>query len=142
MRRTILTAAIAIGLSFTPSVFAQVQDVAFRSDLTQYIINGEDRRPVPVTVTLTTNALILRQSTGATTVPYSAISSMTYDRRSGVRPVAPAYGKRQKHFLTVQYKSGGIGTFVEIEMGKHVAPNLIATLEARSGQKIDKIVGS
>jgi len=55
--------------------------------------------------------------------------------------MAPTYGQRQQHFLTVQYRADGDGQFVEIEMGKNVAPNLIATLEARTGQKIERVGG-
>jgi hypothetical protein len=142
MHPTVLTAALAIGLGISSSAPAQIDDVTFHSELRQFIVKGEDRRVVDITVTLTADSLVLSQAAATTAVPYSSISSMTYDRRSRVRVIAPSFGKRQEHVLTVQYKADGIGRFVEIEMGKRVAPNLIATLEARSGRRIEKIVAS
>jgi hypothetical protein len=142
MPRTVFVATLILVASLSSALLAQTPDVTFRSDVKQYIVNGEERRPVGVTVTLTADALLVQQPAATTTVPYAAISSMTYDRRSAVRLLAPSYGRRQKHFLTIQYKAGGAGQFVEIEMNKNLAPNLVATLEARSGQKIDRIVGN
>jgi hypothetical protein len=36
----------------------------------------------------------------------------------------------------------GAGNFIELEMGKNAAPRVLATLEARSGKKIDRAGGS
>jgi hypothetical protein len=76
-------------------------------------------------------------------IAYESISSMTYGRRSRTRKMAPTWGRAEDHFLTIQYKSaGGIGEFVEMELGKNTAPRVLAALEARSGKKIEHVSGS
>lgn len=117
--------------------------VTFRSDVTQIITRGDDSDERDVAITLTPDALELepkkRGQGGSLSIPYSAIGSVTYDRRSRVRRMAPSYGRRIQHFLTVQFKTAeGRGDFIELEMGKDVAPKLVAQLEARSGKPITR----
>jgi len=118
--------------------------VTFRDDIRQSIPKGDKTERRDVSVSLNADAVIVTPRKGdAIAIPYASITSMTYDRRSKMRKMAYTLGKAQDHFLTVQYKpASGLGQFVEIEMGKNVAPGLIATLEARSGKEIKRVVGS
>lgn len=114
--------------------------IVYKDDLIQVIDTGSGTDERDVTVTLDGDALTITPKKGpATVVAYASIGSMTYDRRSRVRKMAPTYGRRIQHFLTIQFKHpDGRGDFVEIEMGKDVAPRLVAQLEARSGKTITR----
>ena len=140
MTRTVWFALFALSIV----VPASAQDVTFKSDLTQYIMNGDKTDKRDVSITVKADSVVVTPKKGdAITIPFSAITGMIYDRRSKMRRMAPTYGKAQDHFLTIQYKpTDGAGQFVEIEMGKDAAPRVVATLEARSGKKIERIVGS
>ena len=114
--------------------------VTYKDDLTQIIDTGGDTDERDVSVTLAGDAIAITPNKGpATTIAYASIGTMTYDRRSRVRKMAPTYGRRIQHFLTIQFKyPDGRGDFVELEMGKEVAPRLVAQLEARSGKPITR----
>jgi hypothetical protein len=117
--------------------------ITYKDDLTQIVDTGSDTDERDVSVTLGGDTLTVTPKKGpATAVAYASIGSMTYDRRSRVRKMAPTYGKRLQHFLTIQFKyPDGRGDFVELEMGKDVAPRLVAQLEARSGKTITRSGG-
>lgn len=109
-------------------------------------MKGDDTDKVDVSVTMNGEAFVMtpkKKGAQALTIPYATISSMTYDRRSRMRKMAYTFGKAEDHCLTIQYKpETGPGNFIEIEMGKNTAPRVLATLEARSGKKIDRTGGS
>jgi hypothetical protein len=52
-------------------------------------------------------------------------------------------GSAQKlqHFLTVKFRNGTSGDFVELELGKDIANRVVSTLEAKSGKPVEKIIG-
>src|SRR5688572_24315532 len=109
-------------------------------------MRGDNTDKIDITVTLTSHAFVMtptKKGVPALSVPYSTISGMTYDRRSRVRKMAHNWGKAEDHFLTIQFrKADDSGDFLEIEMGKNTAPRVLATLEARSGKKIERTTGS
>jgi hypothetical protein len=117
--------------------------LTYKDDLTQIVDTGGDTDDRDVSVTLAGDTLTVTPKKGpGTTVAYAAIGSITYDRRSRVRKMAPNYGKRIQHFLTIQFKyPDGRGDFIELEMSKDVAPRLVAQLEARSGKTITRSGG-
>lgn len=149
MRTTLLPiAGLAAFLALSiPGLAAQTpEEVTFKDQIRQFVMKGDDTDKVDVSVTMNAEAFIMtpkKKGAQALTIPYTTISSMTYDRRSRMRKMAYTLGKAEDHFLTIQHKpETGPGDFIEIEMGKNTAPRVLATLEARSGKKIDRTGGS
>jgi hypothetical protein len=144
MRRRAVYLSWCICLAFVALARAQAPaDIVFKDDVKRHVIKGDDEEDFDVAVTLTADAVVLARKGGkaaseATSIPYKSISSITYDRRSKVRKMAYTMSPAKKHFLTIQFKAGDVGDFAELEMSKDVAPKLTATLEARSGVKIDR----
>jgi hypothetical protein len=82
---------------------------------------------------------------GRLTIPYDQIDSLEYGQKAGRRigvaiVVNPLFlfSKKRKHFLTLGYKDAEdkqqAGVF---ELGKDIIRVTLATLEARSGRKIE-----
>jgi hypothetical protein len=78
-------------------------------------------------------------------IPYAKINSLEYGQKAG-RRVAMAilltpfalFSKKRKHFLTVNYlDDADKQQAVVFELGKDVVRVTLASLEARSGQKIE-----
>lgn len=124
------------------AVPAQAEDVVFSKHLKQFIAKGDDLYVATVTkLIIGDSAMTLeRKGVEAIIIPYDAISGMTYDRRrrgSGLR--LRGMPDKVQHVLTVQFKAGQTGEYVELEMGKDAAPRIVATLEAKSGTAIEKV---
>jgi hypothetical protein len=148
MTTTLLRAAgvaAFIALSVSGAVAQTPEEVTFKDNIRQFVMKGDDTDKVDVTVTMNAEAFVMtpkKKGAQALTIPYSTISSMTYDRRGRMRKMAYTLGKAEDHFLTIQYKpESGPGDFIEIEMGKNAAPRVLGMLEARSGKKIDRAGG-
>ena len=126
---------------------AAAQDAVFKDDVKQYVTRGEETDDIKVTVTLGPDGLTVRRNVkDETVIPYADIAEMTYDRRARQRkiwglPTGGGYQPKLQHFLTIQFKKGAAGDFVELEMGKDIAARLVATLEAKSGKPVQKITG-
>src|SRR4051812_24578055 len=79
------------------------------------------------------------------TVPYDRINDLEYGQKAGRRlGVAIAltwmalFSKKRKHFLTVGYKDANDKQQAAVfELGKNVVRVTLASMEARTGQKID-----
>ncbi len=127
-------------LSLAAVTYGQSSDLVYKDDVTQYVSKNGHRDDFHVVLTLGADAMVLAKNAIATVrIPYASISGITYDRRSRVRKMAPSYGKRIQHFLTVQYKDEqGVGQYVEFEVGKDLAPEVVASLEARTGRKVER----
>jgi hypothetical protein len=138
--------AVFVALGVAGLAAQTPEEVTFKDQIRQFVMKGDDTDKVDVSVTMNAEAFIMtpkKKGAEALTIPYATISSMTYDRRSRMRKMAYTLGKAEDHFLTIQYKpETGAGNFIEIEMGKNAAPRVLATLEARSGKKIDRTGGS
>ena len=134
-------AAVIVALS--GSLVAQPSQAMFASDVKQHVQHGNDTKAVKVVVFIGTDDVTVRRNQkDETIIPYTSIVSMTYDRRRKSRGLTmQGMAPRQQHMLTIQFKTGDTGDFVELEMAKDVAPRLVATLEAKSGKPIEKIVG-
>ena len=82
---------------------------------------------------------------GKLTIPYEQIDSLEYGQKAGRRigvaiVINPLFifSKKRKHFLTVGYKDEGDKQQAAVfELGKDVIRVTLATLEARSGRKIE-----
>jgi hypothetical protein len=79
------------------------------------------------------------------TVPYDRINDLEYGQKVGRRlGVAIAltwmalFSKKRKHFLTVGYKDANDKQQAAVfELGKNIVRVTLASMEARTGQKID-----
>ena len=90
-------------------------------------------------------AFLFDYKTGKLTIPYDRIDSLEYGQKAGrrlglaiaVTPLA-LFSKKRKHFLTIGYKDeNDKQQAVVLELGKDVVRTTLATLEARSGRKIE-----
>jgi hypothetical protein len=79
------------------------------------------------------------------TIPYSKINGLEYGQKAGrrvamailVSPIA-LFSKKRKHFLTVNFMDEADKQQAAVfELGKDVVRVTLASMEARSGQKIE-----
>ena len=144
-RQLALVVAITFACSWSTRAQPNPSDVVFKKDVKQYITQGEKTKDVNVVLTIGGDGFqVARSGSDVTMVPFAAIRGATYDRRERQRkimglPAGPGYTPKRQHFLTVQFKTGDTGEFVELELGKDIAGRVVATLEARSGKKVEKI---
>ncbi|MBZ5595286.1 MAG: hypothetical protein LAP39_23830 [Acidobacteriia bacterium] len=82
---------------------------------------------------------------GNLTIPYERMNTLEYGQKAGrrvglaiaVSPIA-LLSKKRKHFLTVSYLDDSEKQqAVVLELGKDVVRTTLASLEARSGRKIE-----
>ena len=79
------------------------------------------------------------------TVPYDRINNLEYGQKAGRRlglalTVSPwlLLSKKRKHFLTVGYQDGNDKQQAAVfELGKDIVRTMLASMEARTGKKID-----
>ncbi len=91
------------------------------------------------------NAFMFSYKGGKLMIPYDKINALEYGQKAGRRiglaiaisPIA-LLSKKRKHFLTVNYLDDSdkqqAGVF---ELGKDIVRTTLASLEARSGRKIE-----
>jgi len=84
-------------------------------------------------------------SGGKLTIPYDQVDSLEYGQKAGrrlglaiaVTPLA-LFSKKRKHFLTISWKDeNNKQQAVVLELGKDIVRTELATLEARTGRKIE-----
>jgi hypothetical protein len=141
-----------LAIAIVTLVFAsQAADVVFKDDVTLYVQDGDKVKTHDARLTVTAAAVVIaRKGAADTVVPFEAITGATYDRRARQRKFLglPMTGQgmagsaqKLQHFLTIQFKNGEAGDFVELELGKNIAPRVVSTIEARSGKAVEKIAG-
>jgi len=82
---------------------------------------------------------------GTLAIPYDQVNDLEYGQKAGRRlglalTVSPwmLFSKKRKHFLTVGWKDAQDKQHAAVfELGKSVIRTTIATLEARTGKKVD-----
>jgi hypothetical protein len=82
---------------------------------------------------------------GALKIPYEQVNDLEYGQKAGRRVgvaimVSPfaLFSKKRKHFLTIGWKDEQEKQHAAVlELGKSVIRTTIATLEARTGKKVD-----
>jgi hypothetical protein len=82
---------------------------------------------------------------GNLTIPYSQVNDLEYGQKAGRRiglaiAISPwlLFSKKRKHFLTVGWKDEQEKQHAAVfELGKSIIRTTIATLEARTGKKVD-----
>jgi hypothetical protein len=78
-------------------------------------------------------------------IPYEQVNDLEYGQKAGRRiglaiAISPwlLFSKKRKHFLTVGWKDGQDKQHAAVfELGKSTIRTTIATLEARTGKKVD-----
>ena len=118
------------------------QDAIF-TDVKQYVQAGEKTQDIKATLTIGAESLtVARNMKDSTVIPYASMTGATYDRRQRQRKIMGipqgGYGPKVQHFLTIKYKAGERGDFIEVELGKDIAARVVSTLEARSGQTVER----
>jgi hypothetical protein len=142
---------LAVVVALAVSGQAAQSDVQFSKDVKQYLANGDKTKEVSATLTIGSDSIsIARKGGDRTVIPFETITGMTYDRRARQRKFMglPMTGQgmagaaqKLQHFLTVKFQTDKAGDFVELELGKDIANRVIATLEAKTGKPVEKIVG-
>jgi hypothetical protein len=88
---------------------------------------------------------VFTYSGGTLTIPYEQVNDLEYGQKAGrrlglaiaVNPLA-LFSKKRKHFLTVGWKDEQDKQHAAVfELGKGVVRTTIATLEARTGKKVE-----
>lgn len=88
---------------------------------------------------------VFQYPSGTLEIPYEQVNSLEYGQKAGrrvgvaifVSPLA-IFSKKRKHFLTIGFKDANDKQQAAIfELGKNVIRVTLATLEARTGQKIE-----
>jgi len=82
---------------------------------------------------------------GSLSIPYTEVNDLEYGQKAGRRiglaiAISPwlLFSKKRKHFLTVGWKDEQEKQHAAVfELGKSVIRTTIATLEARTGKKVD-----
>jgi hypothetical protein len=82
---------------------------------------------------------------GKLAVPYDQVDDLEYGQKAGRRlglalTISPwlLFSKKRKHFLTVGWKDAQDKQHAAVfELGKSIIRTTIATLEARTGKKVD-----
>src|ERR1700676_4321018 len=82
---------------------------------------------------------------GKLAVPYDRINDLEYGQKAGRRlglalTISPwlLFSKKRKHFLTIGWKDEQDKQHAAVlELGKSIVRTTIATLEARTGKKVD-----
>jgi hypothetical protein len=88
---------------------------------------------------------VFEQKKDRLTIPYSKINSLEYGQKAGrrlgvaimVTPLA-LFSKKRKHYLTINYlDDSDKQQAVVFELGKDIVRVTLASIEARSGQKLE-----
>lgn len=81
---------------------------------------------------------------GKLSIPYDQVDDLEYGQKAGRRlglalTISPwlLFSKKRKHFLTVGWKDGDKQHAAVFQLGKSIIRTTIATLEARTGKKVD-----
>lgn len=82
---------------------------------------------------------------GSLAIPYDQVDDLEYGQKAGRRlglalTISPwlLFSKKRKHFLTVGWKDAQDKQHAAVfELGKSIIRTTIATLEARTGKKVD-----
>jgi len=88
---------------------------------------------------------VFKYKGGTLSIPYDRINSLEYGQKAGrrlglaiaVTPLA-LFSKKRKHFLTLSYMDAAEKQQAAVfELGKDVVRTTLASIEARSGRKIE-----
>ncbi|MGB2889931.1 MAG: hypothetical protein WBC04_19725 [Candidatus Acidiferrales bacterium] len=91
------------------------------------------------------NVFVFNYKDGKLKIPYDRINDLEYGQKAGRRlglalTVSPwlLFSKKRKHFLTVGYQDENDKQQAAVfELGKDIVRTTLASMEARTGKKID-----
>lgn len=141
MKRVIPSAALLL-LALQTTAFSKV-----RSNAAAYVGGTINSLTAPAKGKLSTSdekVLTFESSKGKVGIPYDRIDSLEYGQKAGrrlglaivVTPLA-LFSKKRKHFLTVGYTDADDKQQAAVfELGKNTVRVTLATLEARTGRKV------
>jgi hypothetical protein len=114
------------------------------SDKTMYVggsVSSIKGQTEGVSSTSDEKVFLFEYDNGKLRIPYNQIESLEYGQKVGRRGGIVSrwvITKKRKHFLTIGYKGeNGQPQAAVLELGKNVVRVTLATLEARSGHKIE-----
>lgn len=140
MRRT-------LGL-LTVAVLLTTAALAVNGNKAQYDGGTENQVRAKAQGTVSTTSavnFVFTSDHGSITVPYADVNDLEYGQKAGrrvglaimVTPLA-LFSKKRKHFLTIGWKDAHNQQHVAVfELGKHIVRVTLATLEARTGRKVE-----
>jgi hypothetical protein len=134
---------LACVLAFDVAAFA-----GLGSDKTEYIGGTENQIKEGTDGTSSAKDeknFVFTYSGGNLTIPYDQVNDLEYGQKAGRRVglaivVSPwlLFSKKRKHFLTVGWKDEQDKQHAAVfELGKSVVRVTLATIEARTGKKVD-----
>ena len=146
----IITLALLFGLA-TAAVAA---DEAIFKKTKQVVQEGEKSKEKDVALVFSEDENVVirhrkKEEEVYATIPYSAITGLTYERSTHARAktailISPMalFSKGKKHWLTIEYKVGDKGDFVLLRLDKKEYQRLLATIEAQTGIDVERIIDS
>lgn len=89
--------------------------------------------------------LFNERGSAALTVPFASVTHLVYERASKPRYAAGLllawpllFTKSKQHFLTVQYNENGTGKYAVFRLSKGNYREVLAAVEAATGQKVER----
>jgi len=138
-------------IAFSSVVFLAFQAAAWskvKSDKAAYVGGTVSGLKAPVQGDLSTSSdkvLVFETNEGKVSIPYDHVNSLEYGQKAGrrvglaivVSPLA-LFSKKRQHFLTVGYQDESDKQQAAVfELGKNTVRVTLATLEARTGRKVE-----
>lgn len=142
MKRTVILVLVC-SLAFEMSAFA-----GLGSDKTEYVGGTENQIKEGTDGTSSAKDeknFVFNYQGGNLTIPYDQVNDLEYGQKAGRRvglaiAISPwlLFSKKRRHFLTVGWKDEQDKQHAAVfELGKSVVRVTLATLEARTGKKVD-----
>ena len=142
MSRLVAIAWISL-FACEPTAFA-----GLGADKTEYVGGTENQikeRTEGRSSAMNEKSFLFEYKGGALKIPYDQVNDLEYGQKAGrrlgvaimVTPLA-LFSKKRKHYLTIGWKDEQEKQHAAVlELGKSVIRTTIATLEARTGKKVD-----
>ncbi len=140
MRRTV--SLLAVSFLLITAAFAVNGNKAEYDGGTENQVKTKTEGTVSTTGTVN---FVFSADHGSISIPYAEVNDLEYGQKAGrrvglaimVTPLA-LFSKKRKHFLTIGWKDEHGQQHVAIfELGKHIVRVTLATLEARTGRKVE-----
>jgi hypothetical protein len=147
----VLCGCAALMLNLVAAAFAQTKG-ADKFDDVKYLKTADKKKAEEVNAELEINKetgdLLVTVIKGEPIkISKSQITNLVYERTSRPRYVSGLllawpllFTKGKKHFLTIQYKSAEKGEFVILHLDKNNYQPILASAEAATGVKVEKMI--
>jgi hypothetical protein len=138
---------LATAIGFRGEMFSQ--EVSFQKSK-QSFQEGEKSKQRDVTLLFLDDHMVVRERKGAATyatIPNDAVTEITYELSKNARIteailISPLFllSSSKKHWLTIKYQDQGKIDFVLLELDKKEYQQVIATVEARTGKVVKRVL--